>query len=309
MKTKTTEQFVNEATCVHNGIYDYSKVKYKNASTKVTITCTQHGEFVQTPALHLRGSGCNKCHINSRYKTTDDFVFKANIVHNGKYDYSKVIYQHSKKHVVIICPSHGEFTQSPNPHLKGAGCPHCKKEILQTKLSSNTNDFISKSKIIHDNMYNYDEVVYVNNKIPVKIICYNHGFFTQRPDSHLTGRGCPKCRSSKAIIEIYKILTKNNIICKNEKRFPDCKNKISLPFDVYVKELNLCIEYDGRHHYEVIEHWGGIDAFESCKYNDSIKNQYCKDKNINLLRIKYDEDHIETLKQYFKETFGIDLKD
>lgn len=58
---KTTEQFIADAVAVHGDQYDYSKVKYLSAKTKVTITCPEHGEFEQTPTNHLRSQGCPKC--------------------------------------------------------------------------------------------------------------------------------------------------------------------------------------------------------------------------------------------------------
>ena len=94
---------------------------------------------------------------------------------------------------------------------------------------------------------------------------------------------------------------------ESEKRFDDCRNVKPLPFDLYVPILNLCIEYDGRQHFEPIEHWGGFDGLLLTQTNDFIKNQYCNDNNINLLRIRYDEDHVSVLKEYFKSNFNIEL--
>ena len=57
----TTEEFIKKAKEVHGDKYDYSKVEYKNTSTKVCIICPEHGEFWQTPNEHLQGHGCRKC--------------------------------------------------------------------------------------------------------------------------------------------------------------------------------------------------------------------------------------------------------
>lgn len=62
---KSTEQFIDDARKIHGDKYDYSKVEYVNARTKVCIICPEHGEFLQTPNLHLCGRGCSFCEESS----------------------------------------------------------------------------------------------------------------------------------------------------------------------------------------------------------------------------------------------------
>jgi len=63
-----------------------------------------------------------------------------------------------------------------------------------------------------------------------------------------------------------------------------------LSFDFYLPEHNTCIEFDGKQHYEIIEKWGGLENLKDIQKRDKIKNLYCKENNVNLIRIKYDED-------------------
>ena len=88
---KDDEQFINEAKDVHGDKYNYSKVEYKNKEKNVCIICPKHGEFWQRAANHLKGCGCPKCRhekMAEEYKDTlQDFIEKANIVHNNKFDY------------------------------------------------------------------------------------------------------------------------------------------------------------------------------------------------------------------------------
>lgn len=123
-KRLTTEGFIEKAKKLHDNKYDYSKAEYVNTNTKVCIICPEHGEFWQTPSNHLQGKGCPKC--KGKNKTTEEFIEKANIIHNNKYDYSKVEYKSNRTKVCIICPEHGEFWQTPHEHLHGCGCPKCK---------------------------------------------------------------------------------------------------------------------------------------------------------------------------------------
>ena len=135
----------------------------------------------------------------SRKKTIEDFVNDAINIHGDKYDYSKTIYIDSHSKVTIICPIHGEFLQTPDKHLKGQGCPECAKLNRAKSISSNTDEFIKKSNIIHKNKYDYSKTAYINNSTKVCIICREHGEFWQSPFKHLIGQGCPKCAGNEPI--------------------------------------------------------------------------------------------------------------
>lgn len=137
MRKLTTVEFTERATKVHAKKYDYSKVRYINAKTKICIICPIHGEFWQYPHDHLKGQGCSKCgcvnrSVKFRYNTSD-FIFHAKETHGDKYDYSKVKYVNSRTKVCIICPIHGEFWQSPTHHIMGYKCPKCAKDNASKK--------------------------------------------------------------------------------------------------------------------------------------------------------------------------------
>ena len=114
----TLFQFIEKAKQIHGDKYDYSKVEYVNNSTKVCIICTEHGEFWQTPGNHLHGCGCPKCSSLPK-KNTNDFIKEAKLIHQNKYNYSKVEYVNAQTKECIICPEHGEFWQTPHKHLSG----------------------------------------------------------------------------------------------------------------------------------------------------------------------------------------------
>lgn len=79
-KTKSTEIFINEAKLVHNNKYDYSKTQYVSGQRKVCIICPEHGEFWQTPEVHLRGCGCPVCKQSHLEKMILNFLKDNNIV-------------------------------------------------------------------------------------------------------------------------------------------------------------------------------------------------------------------------------------
>ena len=134
-----TESFIKKSQEVHGMKYEYSKVEYKDAKTKVCIICPEHGEFWVTPNNHTRKKGCPLCAIinvhNQQKLTTESFIKKARIIHGDKYDYSKVKYgKNNMENVCIICPEHGEFWQTPIKHLSGHGCLKCSFSHLERDI-------------------------------------------------------------------------------------------------------------------------------------------------------------------------------
>lgn len=137
--TRTQEEFERKANLVHNNKYTYCG-DYKNGTTKIRIICPVHGEFMQIPQHHLCGEGCPRCAIEKNTKrqqmTLTEFVEKANLIHNFKYDYSESIYVNYKTPLKIICniidkngKEHGEFWQTPDCHLHYHGCPKCGNQL------------------------------------------------------------------------------------------------------------------------------------------------------------------------------------
>lgn len=203
MRKLTTKQWIEKARKVHGDRYDYSKVEYKGADEKVCIIChekdengIEHGEFWQRAANHITlKRGCPKCNGGVSI-SKEEFIKRASKLHNNKYNYSKSNYINTKTKIEIICPKHGSFWQEPENHMQGSGCPECGKETVVKKLSSNTEEFIRKAKLVHGNKYNYSKVNYINNENKVEIICLTHGSFWQKPTNHLSGCGCAKCGGS-----------------------------------------------------------------------------------------------------------------
>lgn len=295
-KEKTTrpqEEYIRKAEEKHNGKYSYEKTKYVNANTNIIITCPIHGDFTQNPNQHLRGQGCIKC--AGKYMDQDMFVDKAKKIHGDKYDYSKVVYTNNNTPVIIICPEHGEFLQLPTGHLsQKQGCPVCgiiKRNKTNTKGQEEVIDLF---KNVHGDQYDYSLVDYkgMNNKVDV--VCKKHGIFSVKPANHLyLGSGCPTCMESRGEKFIRGILTNNNIDFIPQKQFDDCYTKTKkgvchkLRFDFYLPDFNTVIEYDGIQHYEPVEAFGGEKVFKLTKYRDEIKNKYCVDNGIKIIRVSY----------------------
>ena len=287
VKKLTTEDFINKAKQIHGDKYDYSKVEYKNAKTKVCIICLEHGEFWQEPKHHLNGVGCPICKGVKRL-TTEDFINKAKQIHGDKYDYSKVEYIDNHSKVCIICLEHGEFWQEASSHLSGCGCPKCNGGVNLT-----LNDFIKKANNIHNHFYDYSKAEYKNAKTKVCIICPKHGEFWQEASSHLSGKGCPKCKSSKLENIIINYFSKNSIGYIYQYKFAELGKK---SLDFYLPLYNIAIECQGEQHYKnanFSNNSNSNDDFKRRKDLDELKYNICQNNNIDLIYF--------TIPSYFRD--------
>ena len=312
MKKLTTEEFIERAIKVHGNKYNYSEVEYINSETKVKIFCNNcHIFFEQKANNHLQGQGCPYC--VGKHKTSEKFIQEAIKIHGNNYDYSNVKYNHAYKKIKIYCSScHKYFYQTPHDHLNGRGCPYCKNIKISKKLRSSSKEFIKKAQEIHGlNKYDYSNVKYTTAKQQIYIKCNTcERMFLQSPEHHLRGQGCPFCNQSKGELKIKELLEKKNIKYEVQKRFKDCKDKRSLPFDFYLPEYNICIEFQGKQHYKegfsffILIKKNLIEAkkfFNITKKHDKIKKDYCKKNNILLLEIKYNDNIEQKLNKIIKK--------
>lgn len=183
----TTEEFIKRSKEIHGEKYLYERSDYKGSGTKIIITCRDHGDFEQVAVSHTKGSGCSECK-GVKKLTTESFIKKANTVHQGRYRYSKTDFKNIRTKVVITCKEHGDFEQTPNRHLNGAGCSICGGVAIMSN-----EDCIDKFKKVHGELYHYDKVNYKGSQVKVIIGCKIHGYFEQAAANHYNGQGCRKC--------------------------------------------------------------------------------------------------------------------
>ena len=202
---KDSESFIAEAKAIHGDRYDYSQVQYKGARERVIIVCPKHGPFQQVAFVHLRGksgAGCERCSYEERAArarlTFDEFLTRAKAFHKDFYDYSLVEkdFVDLAGNVIIICPTHGPFSQTPAGHFT-RGCPTCGTIRAAASLRKSTELFVQDARKIHGDLYDYSEADYTGAFSDVRIICPLDGVFIQTPSSHLAGVGCPRCSRRK----------------------------------------------------------------------------------------------------------------
>ena len=178
--------------------------------------------------------------------TTEEFIQKAKVVHGDKYDYSKVEYANSQTKIIIICPEHGEYAQTPHNHLLGNGCPRCAHQRTANAERKTTEWFIEKAQQAHGNRFDYSKVDYVNNHTPVVIGCPIHGEFQQTPANHLKGQGCPACGRKKLQ------LTQEEVLKRIDTILEDTPYELVLPFE-YKTDRNTTIKLHCAIHNETWE--------------------------------------------------------
>lgn len=126
-------------------------------------------------------------------KSTEQIIKEFKEIHNERYDYSEVVYTGSKKYVQIICNIHGVFQQIPNSHLRGRGCPTCANTVISKTKRLGIQQFITKSQKVHNDLYTYNNAMYVTNSTKLLITCKTHGDFLMAPADHLRGQNCQAC--------------------------------------------------------------------------------------------------------------------
>lgn len=215
------EAFLQKAHEVHKDRYNYEKVKYVNNSTKVTITCAEHGDFQIRPVCHTsRKQGCAECGRNSRVDT-EVCLSRLQAVFGERYQYDKVVYKDAETHIRVVCETHGEFSRTPQYLImQGLGCPKCGEEGNGIPWSSGEkkermckDNFLALAREIHGDKYNYEKTEYKLALEKVTITCSTHGDFQQTPSMHISGKhGCHQCAGTSLMTTqsfIEKALQKN----------------------------------------------------------------------------------------------------
>lgn len=273
-----TEEFIKKADGIFKGLYDYSYVNYINNKTRVKIGCKKHGFFYQEPRNHLSGKGCPYCASNKKLNL-DKFIELSKKVHGDKYDYSRSKYVNVRSKINITCKTHGEFWQNARSHMGGSNCPECVRESRYLDKSV----FLDRASKIHNNLYDYKDVIYKGVRNKVTINCKVHGPFSQIAWDHLHGCGCPICSSSTLEKEVRTFLESNFITYSEQMTWDWLVYKKSQKVDFYLPEFNTAIECQGIQHFEPVDFFGGESRFNEQVEKDSNKKSLCNNHNVKLV--------------------------
>ena len=205
----------------------------------------------------------------------------------------------------FICHKHLEkgiqFNNTSNIVHSHHYCKYCSYEQMR-------DDRVLDLEIVKE-LCNERNVIYYgrftkNHETVIQYICDKHSEIVQEMSLTHFRESCAPCKYCGITSGEYKIanfLSSHNISYIKEKTFDGLvsdSNK-KLRFDFYLPEYNIIIEYDGRQHFESVKFWNGQNA-EQCliknQYHDKLKNNYCKNNNIKLIRIPYTKfNHIDEI--------------
>lgn len=239
------------------------------------------------------------CYILFMFKkrlTFNDFVERANKVHNNKFDYSKAEFCNSYSKIKIVCTiCNKSFFQTPRSHLSGNGCLFC---AINNKTGS-YDLFVEKANKIHHYKYDYSKSEYIKFGIKVKIICNIHGIFEQTPNSHLSGKGCPKCADEYTSSLLRK---DNNLFIKQANEVHNSKYEY---LDEYInrnKKIRIRCSIHGIFEQAPYHHLNGSGC-PKCSTN----YKKTKEEFINLANIAHNNKYIY-FDDYINSTTHINIQ-
>lgn len=297
---KTTEEYKLELATINPDIEVLGE--YDMAKVQILHKCKKDGyEWMATPTNILSGGMCPMCTGNIAW-TTERYCqavrdINPNIEVLGEYVSAKTPILHKCK-----IDNH-EWETIPDRVLRKAGCPMCANRTISQKLSKTHKQYVKEVSIYNPDIEVLGQYAGASTQILHKCKKDGHEWMIA-PSNVLLGCGCPQCKESKGERIVRQWLERNKVIYKSQYKFSDCKDKCALPFDFYLPEYNTCIEYDGGQHFFPVNFSGeGAEyteqQFKTTQYHDQIKNQYCADNGITLLRIPYFKNVEEELNNFF----------
>lgn len=266
-------------------LLEISREKQKNRMfVFITIKCPKGHINKMKWDNFKQGKGCKYCANNTKftYEEVKEYI------ENFGYKLLSKEYESGKEKVLVKCPNPNHepyevrFSAFKNQNQR---CEKCSREIASEKRKHSYN-FVKE--FIEFYGYKLLSNEYKGSLDKLDLMCPNgHKFKMSFEKFYNAGHRCVKCSESKGEREITRILNQYNIKNISQYKFDDCKFKQSLPFDFYLPDYNILIEYDGEQHYKIFDYFGGLDKFVDTKIRDTIKNEYCNKNNIKLIRIPY----------------------
>ena len=248
----TKQQFLDKARSIHGYKYKYIDLPDKITQNDI-IKLEMNGiSYIQRVGKHLLGKCPEK---NTPKKTTQEFIKESKKIWGEyRFDYTNTVYNGALRKVKLFDKIKNiEIEQPALTHLHGSEMKNLKSD-----------QFIEMSKLVSDYKYKYDKCEYINKTTKVTLICPVHGEFNILPFNHLNyGEVCKQCEITLIFKDIKKFLNKNNLSFYQQYKF----NDFHQIFDFYIPSANILIDVS----------------------DNKIKENYCEENYINLIRIKYDQ--------------------
>lgn len=300
-RTKTTDQFKAEVKELVGDEYSVIS-EYKAALQNIKFRHNLCGtEYKARPNDFLNGNRCPKCgmesSIRSRSYSQEEFsrlIFEKT---DGEYEFVEPYRGNMAK--IKCCHNACGFIWEirPNDIMNGHGCPRCNgglewnNQRLQDELAKRYGEDYTVLGVVVDAI----------TKVDIRHnVCGN--VWNVKPVSITLEQQCPYCHArSRGEQWIDGWLKDQGVNFNSQQVFDDCRDERCLPFDFYLPSYNLVIEYDGEQHYHPVKMFGGKESYEYTHRHDLIKNKYCEDNGINLLRIPYTVKGTEAIGKVIQE--------
>lgn len=290
-KLSNNEVYANVINYCNKENYTVQEINYNGSSSSINLKCNVDGYVWNASYKHIKRNTthCKRC-IN-REPLTEKMVIKRVM---SKCEHTDVVigeFNGSSTNLSLTCKIDGYQWESTYTKffLCNNGCSMCANNL---KLS---NDFVLENTLkCIDNTITLISIDYNGHNSTIHLRCdCGNDWSTHYYNITGSGSGCPACvtlRQSKGISNIIKILSVYNIEFELEKKFEKCVDIRQLPFDIFLPHNNIIIEFDGIQHYHPVNFFGGEKHLQGVQRRDKIKEQYCRDNNIKLYRIRYDQD-------------------
>lgn len=299
MNRKTHEEYVTELAIVN---YNLEVIgRYIDAKTQITHQCKKHNVIWDiSPSNALKGQGCQKCKYekmrDKQIKPHEQYLLEVSIKNQhiivlGRYAGASTPILHKCKY----CGK--EWPICPSDVLRGKGCRECSCKRWGLKARKTHLQYEEDLHKINPHIEPIEDYINTDTVILHKCKVCEH-IWPIKPNHTLAGHGCPVCDQSHGEREITQWLKNHFIDYIPQYKFNDCRDKLPLPFDFYLPEYNMCVEYDGLQHFEPIDWFGGEESLKATQYHDNIKTNYCKEKKITLIRIAYNQSVAEELNKF-----------
>lgn len=295
--TKLVEQ------CMPKGYTLLSKPKdLVNSMCYVEYLCPEHGKRRVLMQGVLRGQYCYEC---TRNGDTFDKLRQETFVERQNALYDKCVknaiengytlvtlkddFISCQKDIQYQCPTHGIQRMRAGNMAIGRKCPECAYDKRRKRYQLSSDEVERRVAECGGKLLNKEDY-YNQAKKNLNICCpiCNTPFITSfRNFTQHGGQICSDCEGKESMGEQYvrKYLETHNILFSSQKWFPDCRDINPLPFDFWLNDKNTAIEFDGSQHFRETNFF--TSSFEETKKHDAIKDEYCKDKGIKLIRIPF----------------------
>ena len=295
-KRLTTEEFIARVKRRHNKRFDLSQIEFRGMRSPLSLRCAIHDVTcrVEMASQFCSGNPCEQCRREEKLITHREKL-KTKI----KVDYPHVDVMNPPNEfngtTQLYCRIHQHhFERRSEAIIFGrTNCDLCSKESALEKITGSSRvsfeEYVAKFHERHGDALTIvtENTDYQNYSSLIKVKCRDpsHGTHEKTALNWLKNNGCPSCNESQGERLVRLALTQLNIAFQREKTFATCRDRKELPFDFWLPDWGVLIEFQGRQHFEAQDRFGGELAFKGTNRRDEIKRGWAQSNNLRLLYI------------------------